>query len=406
MKQGVKWPWIPFDEYNHRVDRAKEMLSKHSVDAVLLFSPASLRYYAGWTDVAQMHGDDWRGAVIVCQDRDPIAIVHSIYGSHSIPLTSFIEDVRCWSEEVSFGLPTDFWSLFFNTLKEIGLDKKTLGLETGPCINTYLSFDEYKILTDGLPKANIVSADNAIFEQRMIKTPWEIETIREGCRRACLAIRDALETIKPGVNELDIHKAFWHGCVEYGLLESPNESTWLLFTTNANEVGGIHRWITPPVDRIVEVGDQGMFDIGPTYQGYRMDFQRAFYVGQPPEKQLRFHDIAKEALLETIASIKPGIPMSEIFKASVDAVEKRDPTQIPILDFAGHGMGLYSHEPPWIRANEGTLAQPGMVLCVELTTFDPDQEVVGGYPEDIVLVTDDGTENLTRHLSHDLWVAS
>lgn len=406
MKEGVKWPWIPYEEYRLRIHNAKEIIAKHGMEAMLLFSPASWWYYAGWTDVSQMHGADWRSAVIVCRDRDPVAIVHAVYAKYSIPLTSYVEDVRSWSEEPSSGLPLSFWSLLFDTLSNLGLTNRTIGLETGPNINTNLSFDEYKVLLENLPRAKVISADKAIFEQRMIKTPWEIETIREGCRRACTAVREAFEAIKPGVNELDVHRAYWKSCAEHDLLSSPNESTWVLFTSNSEEVGGIRRGVTHPVDRVIEIGDQGMCDFGPTYKGYKLDFQRSFCVGEPPKKQLRYNTIAKEALLETMACIKPGIRVCDIYEVSVDAVKKRDPNQVSVYDFAGHSMGLYSHEPPWIRADEKTVVEPGMVFCIEVAAFDPDREVVGGYPEDIVLVTEDGIENFTRFLLLDLWIAN
>jgi Xaa-Pro aminopeptidase len=189
------------------------------------------------------------------------------------------------------------------------------------------------------------------------------------------------------------------------LLESPNESTWLCWTSNANEAGGVHRWITPAVDRIIRKGDAGICDTGPTYKGYQIDIQRTFYVGEPPQKQIELSKLIKEAFLETLESIKPGIQVCEIHKAAVEMVQKRDAQQFPIIDFMGHSMGLANHEPPWIRANEETIVEPGMVFCIEMGAFDPKQEVCGSMPEDIVLVTEDGIENLTSHLPLDLWIA-
>ena len=48
---------------------------------------------------------------------------------------------------------------------------------------------------------------------------------------------------------------------------------------------------------------------------------------------------------------------------------------------------------------------PARLLALEVGAFDPMMQVCGGMPEDIVLVTEDGIENLTRYLSHDLWIA-
>jgi Xaa-Pro aminopeptidase len=401
-----KWPRVPYEEYRLRIDRAKQILAKHGIDAMLLFSPTDWWYYGGWTDVAQMHTDVWRSGMIVLQDRDPVAVVHMAY-LWCLRLTTHVKDVRGWSDVREWGTShQEFMPLLLDTIKDLDLSGKVIGLETGPEIDTYLSFDEYEALREALRGlgVKVVSADKAIWEQRMVKTPWEIDTIREGCRRGCDTVRTAFEAIKPGINEREVHRVFWEAALKNDLWDTPNVGTWLCFSSNASEAGGVHRWITQPVDRVIEWGDQGLCDCGPTYQGYQLDFQRNFYVGDPPEKQLKYYNIAKEAFLETVEAIKPGIQAGDIHAAAERALKKRDPTQFVIIKFVGHGEGLINHEPPWLIASEETVIQPGMVLAVEVGAFDLAMEVSGGMPEDVLLVTEDGIENLTRYLSHDLWI--
>lgn len=409
-----KWESIPYSEYKRRADRAKELLAKRNMDAMLLFSPINWRYYGGWTDVAQMHNEVWRSCMLVCRDHDPVVVAHGAFYWQN-ELVTHVEDKRFWSESEGGQLlatvltgqqqiPDNFWNLLLDALKDLKLDKGVLGVETGPDIDTYLSFDEYELLKKKLPDAKIVSADKVIWEQRSVKTPYEIEIIREGCKRACKAVMEAFETIKPGVNELDVHRAFWRACAKYDLLESPNVSTWLLWSSNAKEEGGVFRWITGPVDRIIQEGDQGICDCGPTYKGYQMDFQRTFYVGDPPEKQLKLSQMAVEAEQETIDALRPGVTLGEVHATSIEAVKKRDPMQVPIIHFVGHSMGLSNHEPPWIIPNEKTVVQENMVFCVEVGVFDLEMQLVGAMPEDIVLVTKSGVENLTKHFPRDLWI--
>lgn len=404
MKDGVKWPFIPYEEYMLRINKAKELLNKHGLDALILFSPTDWWYYGGWTDAAQMHTDCWRSAMIVCAEGDPVVVAHGAFQS-TLALNTYIEDVRLWTE-MSRRSPNAFWPFFYETIEDLGLSKGILGIETGTDIDTYLSFDEYNALHEKLSGAKLVSADPIIWEQRMVKTPYEVGIIREGCRRACAVVRAALEAIRPGVNELDVHKVFWKAAAEHDLLTSPNVSTWLCWSSNSREAGGVMRWIVSPVDRVIQVGDQGICDCGPTYKGYQFDFQRTFYVGDPPQKEVELYNIAKEGFLETIANIKPGIRICDIHRTAVENIKKRDPHQRALIDFMGHGSGLANHEPPWIRADNETVVKAGMALCIEIGAFDREGEVVGGMPEDIVLVTDDGTENLTRYLTHDLWIAN
>ena len=404
MKEGVRWPYIPYEEYRLRVDRAKQLIQKHEMDAMLLFSPFNWWYYVGWAEDQTRHANFWRSALLVLPDRDPIAVAHTAYRS-CLNLTTYVE-VRYW-HEMARRLPTAFWTLLFDTVNGLGLSNKVLGVETSHGTDTFLSFDEFGILRKGLPQAKIVSADKVIWEQRMIKTPYEVGILREAGRRGCAAVRAAFEAIRPGVNEMEVHRVFWETAVRNGLLDGPlHQTQWLCWSSNSKEVGGINRWICQAVDRIMEVGDQGICDGGPSYQGYRTDFQRSFYVGDPPEKQLRYSAIAKEVFFETINMIKPGIRIGDIYEAGVKNIQKGEPNQrVNIIDFLGHSIGLMRHEPPWIRADEQTIVQSGMVLCVEMGVFDSEREVVGAMPEDMILVTDNGIENLTRYLPQDLWIA-
>ncbi|MHA1578206.1 MAG: aminopeptidase P family protein [Candidatus Freyarchaeota archaeon] len=209
---------MPYSEYKNRAQKARELLEKHNMDAMILFSPINWRYYGGWTDVAQMHNWVWRSCMIIPRDHDPVAVAHGAFHWQT-QLTTCIEDARFWSETEGGQLlaqfltgqkvPSEFWQLLIDTLKELKLDKRVLGIEKGPDIDTYLSVEEYDLLKKRIPDAKIVAADPVIWEQRSAKTPYEIEIIREGCKRACKAVMAAFETIKPGVNELDVHRAFW-----------------------------------------------------------------------------------------------------------------------------------------------------------------------------------------------------
>jgi Xaa-Pro aminopeptidase len=409
MKQGVTWPFIPYEEYRQRINRAKECLAEKKIDAMILFSPFSFWYYGGFTDAAQMHNEIWRTILIISQDHDPVAISDFNF-IWAFTHTTWIKDVKYHSGAtnpfaVAVRSGEDFYNLLYDTLKTMGLADKTIGFETGPEIATYLGIDEFHKIKDALPNVKAVSADPVIWAQRMIKTPYEQELIREGSRRACLCVREAYETIRPGVTERDIHKAFWRKAVDLDLVESPHQATWLFFSSNPAESLGGHRWITPAVDRIIKAGDFGHCDCGPTYKMYQLDFQRAFYVGKPPEKTLKYYNIGREAFYETVEAMKPGARMCDLFNLSVEALKKRGYPEGHSIVFIGHGEGLANHEPPWITAKETMEIRPGMVLAIEIGAFDPEGVYFGGMLEDIFLITETGNENLTKHFTDDLFIA-
>jgi len=409
-----KWETIPYNEYKRRSKTAQELLDKHNMDAMLLFSPLNWRYYGGWTDVAQMHNWVWRSCMIVPRDHDPVLVAHGAFFWQT-SLTTHIDDCRFWIEtelgkvlgEVLMDQRpvNNFWELLTDTLLELELYNGTLGIEKGPDIDTYLSFEEYDLLNKRFPDANIIAADPVIWEQRSVKTPYEIDIIREGCKRACKATMRAFEEIKPGVNELDVHRTFWKTCADLDLLETPNQSTWLLWTSSENEDGGVFRWITGAIDRIIKEGDMGLSDCGPSYKGYQMDFQRNFYVGDPPKKLLKLSDLAYEAEQATIDALKPGSTVGEAYQTSLNVLKAKDPKQNHIINFVGHGMGYSNHEPPWIIENEPTVVKENMCFCVEVGAWDFRMKSCGGMPEDIILVKKGGNEILTKDFPRELWIA-
>lgn len=409
MKPGVHYPQVPYDEYRARIDLAKQRLAEHKIDAMVLYSPLNWFYYGGFTDPAQMHNEAWRVALIVCQDRDPVAVADTNF-IWTFAHISWVEELKFHFAQkhpayASIAAGKTFYDVLFDTIKKLGLHKKTIGFETGPEIATYLSIDEHRMICEKLPDAKIVSADPVIWSQRTIKTPYEQEIIREGCRRACLCVREAFETIRPGVLEKDVHRAFWRKAVELDLVESPVHSTFLLFSSNPRESAGGHRWITPAVDRVIKKGDCGHSDCGPTYKMYEMDFQRAFSVGEPSPETLEYYRIGKEAYYETIDAMKPGVRIGDLYGISVKALEKRGFKNGHTINFIGHGEGLANHEPPWMSPEQNELVQAGMVLAVEIGCFDPAGVHFGGMLEDLWLIKEDGNENLTRHFTDELFVA-
>ena len=81
-----------------------------------------------------------------------------------------------------------------------------------------------------------------------------------------------------------------------------------------------------------------------------------------------------------------------------------------IIRFAGHSMGYYTHEPPYLVPDDHTELKPGMYLAVEVAAIEkpalpgPEPDCVMMWPEDNLLVTEEGYENLTEKLSTDLWI--
>ncbi|HZT92145.1 MAG TPA: Xaa-Pro peptidase family protein [Gaiellaceae bacterium] len=136
------------------------------------------------------------------------------------------------------------------------------------------------------------------------------------------------------------------------------------------------------------------------------DMTRTFVVGEVPADVRRWHALCREALERTLAEVAPGANGRAIYDAACDVFEAAgEPTQrtkepgVPLGDGffhgLGHGVGLEVHEAPGLGLGSKDELRPGDVVTLEPGAY---RRGYGGVRlEDLVLVTEDGHENLTTY---------
>ncbi len=136
--------------------------------------------------------------------------------------------------------------------------------------------------------------------------------------------------------------------------------------------------------------------------GYYADMTRTFCVGEPTDTVSEWYDLTLEAQEAALDAIEAGVSGSAVHGAVCDIYEaagwptlRDDETaETGFIHTTGHGLGLDIHEEPRVSEDDVEL-EAGNVVTVEPGLYDPD---VGGVRiEDLVVVTEDGCENLTNY---------
>lgn len=246
----------------------------------------------------------------------------------------------------------------------------------------------YAALANALPHATLQNLDRQIDPLRAVKTQEEIAKIRAALRLADLAQEQIRKQIQPGVSELELWQAV-KARVEMEAGGRVPVLVDLVAGVRTSEIGG------PPTTYKVQPGDPVMLDFVPRLDGYWGDNCAVWFAGKPGEQLEKIYEVVRGSLQAGADAIRPGLPAGEL-----DALVRnyiRQAGYEPYPHHSGHGLGASYHEEPRIVPNNPMRLEPGMVLVLEPGIYLP--EVGGIRLEDAYLVTRDGREVLTKHLS-------
>jgi D-alanyl-D-alanine dipeptidase len=151
-------------------------------------------------------------------------------------------------------------------------------------------------------------------------------------------------------------------------------------------------------DRVIEPGDTIVLDFGGLMDGYGSDTTRTVNVGEPSAQVREVHDIVRRAQQAAFEAVRPGVPCEEIDRVARHVITEAGYGE-QFIHRTGHGIGVTTHEPPYMVEGEDQPLVPGMCFSIE-----PGIYLAGRFGvriEDIVTVTEDGARRL-NNTSHEL----
>ena len=244
-----------------------------------------------------------------------------------------------------------------------------------------------------------------------IKSPKEIEKMRESCRLLEAVFAHLAKMIEPGITTREIDKEGEKEIRACGgipnFLHYQGFPASICISLNDEVVHGI-----PKKGRVVREGDIISLDAGLIYNDYHSDMARTFPVGKISDEAQKLIDVTRQSFFEGMKYAKAGCHLHEISAAIGNYAESFG--YGVVRDLTGHGIGTKLHEDPEVPnfacRGRGIRLQPGMTLAIEpminagtweVEWLDDDWTVVtadgalSAHYENTVLITDGEPEILT-----------
>jgi Xaa-Pro aminopeptidase len=139
-----------------------------------------------------------------------------------------------------------------------------------------------------------------------------------------------------------------------------------------------------------------VLDFGGIKDGYGSDITRTVHVGEPTDEDREVHDIVRTAQQAAFEAVRPGVPCQEIDRVARAVIEDAGYGAY-FIHRTGHGIGVTTHEPPYLVEGEQQPLVAGMCFSIEPGIYLPDR--FGVRIEDIVTCTEDAGRrfNTTAH---------
>ena len=369
---------ITREERHGRQQRARQLMSENSFDALILMEGTSLKYFTGirWWGGERLFAlvlPAKGAAFYVCpyfeEGRAHEQIANAPDGANP--------DLRTWQED------ENPYQLVAQGLKDRGIAAGRLGMEET------IRF----LFSDGIakaaPQATIASATPVTSGCRMIKSAHEIALMRLASQVTVSAYEAVYHALREGMTQQQVEDLI---AAAYDKLGFPGEAS-----VQVDEYTALpHGSATP---QVIREGSIIMIDDGCTVEGYQSDITRTFVLGKIREnsrdKMRKVFDIVHRAQAAAVAAAHPGVECGAIDDAARKVITDSGygPNYKYFTHRLGHGLGMDGHEWPYLVRGNKTKLQENITTSDEPGIYIPGE--FGIRLEDDMHVTENGAELFT-----------
>ncbi|MEP6665005.1 MAG: Xaa-Pro peptidase family protein [Nocardioidaceae bacterium] len=350
-----------------RIHRVQAAMAAEDVSALVVTPGSDLRYLTGY-DAKPL---ERLTALVLPAEGDPRLVVPALEEAEAQRSPGALAGMAVVTHDET----ADVYEVAVGTLKDA--DKVA--------VDDHMWSIRVFALRTALPQTRLLAAGRLISDLRMRKGPDEIASLRQAGQAIDRVHRRMGEFLKVGHTERQAAAEIGRAIVD----EGHARADFVIVGSGPNGASP-HHCVS---DRVIEAGDLVVIDIGGrTIDGYCSDSTRTYVVGGPPASDVTaYYDVLLEAQRTQCDYAKPGVTAE-----SVDRIGRRVIADSGFGEYfvhrTGHGIGLETHEEPYIVEGNELVLEPGMAFSIEPGIYLPGRH--GARIEDIVVTTDDGIERL------------
>ena len=384
-------PKIEGKEYLERVQKLRGEMAKRGVDLVVGFSNlleiAIVRYYCGFAPVNESSAIviPAEGQVVVCsgQASYDYCLVHNKLPESRIAILPEIGEVSGFEYDTEGQL--DFEELFKQIKAEHPRVRK-IGF-IGRLIFPAIIMGKLKKVFDG---AEIVDFDDVHYEQRIHKSPAEIELLKTNWEMVSAMFENVVPRIEAGMTE-----RFVEGMFEAEMMALGAESYVQAFAPMV-ATGPENSYISMCRNTMRKLGESEIINLaaGVCYEGYNGITCSPLVLGKIPQKIKDAVMCAYDALNEASAKMSPGTPCDIVLNTYTDYL-----TKYGYIDYCPYGSlhstGMLECEAPVFSVANKRVIEAGMTICID--AYFKGMEWGSFRVEDCYLIAPEGARRMTTY---------
>lgn len=361
-----------------RLSRLYTLMHNSQIDALVLNPGQTLTYLTG----LQFHLMERPTLLLLAPPHEPVMVLPELEAGK-------LAQARFPIQAFTYGDNPAFWGEVIRAAcQAAGLNSKQVGVEP-----LRLRFMELEHLRSAAPLANFVSGEAPLNDLRVQKDTQEVEAMRKAVLIAEQGFLRMLEHVRIGMTERELAAE-----LSLQMLHSGSEPELPFSPIIASGPNSANPHANP-TDRRLAAGDLVVVDWGASYAGYYSDLTRTLAVGDIEPELRQIARIVAEANSAGRAAGKPGIAVGAVDQAARAVISAAGYGEY-FTHRTGHGLGMETHEQPYMFGENSLLLAPGMVYTVEPGIYLPGR---GGVRiEDDVVITAEGCETLSS-LPRDLY---